>query len=109
MDKYLRKRLEEAANIEAIKDTSKGRNRKDYFISAMADHENGFREGFLVGAEYGYKEAIAQAKEWLKKNLTITTVDQQRKLIFNVMTEDNKIKLLADFEADMNKLWEEKK
>lgn len=42
-----KKRLEEAANIEAIKDTTKGRQREDYFILAMADHENGFREGFL--------------------------------------------------------------
>jgi hypothetical protein len=41
-----------AANF-AIEDTeTNGRVRKNYVISAMADHENGFNEGFVAGANW---------------------------------------------------------
>jgi hypothetical protein len=48
-------REEEIANeaVEAaIADTGKGRSRDYYYINALADHENGFNEGFIAGAKW---------------------------------------------------------
>ena len=53
---------------------------------------------FMRGAEFGYKEAINIAKEWL----TI-------KGVFNGNTCGDLKQYVADFETDMNKLLEEKK
>lgn len=100
MTEEIKKRLEDAATIETLKDTSKGRNRNDYFISAMADHENGFREGFIAGAEQGYKEAIAQAKKWMQNYFP----DELDGNGFEFVKLNA---ILADFETDMNRLWED--
>ena len=51
----------------------------------------------------GYKEAIAQAKEWLAIN-----TEEYARIIDGKEYVERK-QLLADFESDMNKLWEEKK
>jgi hypothetical protein len=40
------------AIVAAIADTDKGRSRDGYYISALADHENGFKEGFIEGAKW---------------------------------------------------------
>lgn len=74
MDKQSRKRLEEAADKYAD-----GRRN---CISAG--------NGFLAGAEYGYKEAIARAKEWLKDNAHDYS-----------FSNEGCDALLADFESDM--------
>lgn len=65
------------------------------------------KDGFLEGAEYGYKEAIKVAKEWLRNNVHryIYAVNEdgipQAGIGAAVFAED--------FEKDMNKLWEETK
>lgn len=52
------KKIQEAASIASIKDTEKGRNKEDYTISALADHENGFREGYIEGAHWAINEFL---------------------------------------------------
>lgn len=99
MNIELRKKIEDVANIAAIEDTIKGRNRADYFISAMADHESGFREGFIEGVEYGYKKAIERMKEWWKQGSVWLD-------LMGVNDSNDLGDLINTFEADMNKLWE---
>ena len=45
------KKIEEAAIVASISDTEKSSVREDYIISALAVHENGFREGYIEGAK----------------------------------------------------------
>lgn len=74
----MEKTIEERAISAAIADTAKGRTREDYIISAMADHENGFRGGYIKGAteqkdidEDHFREAkkmlIDKACKWLEE------------------------------------------
>lgn len=79
MDKELRKRLEVAA--------------KEY----QEEYETTERVAFTHGAVWGYKEAIARAKEWLLQHLPIPD--------WYSSTEE----FVSDFETDMNKLWEDEK
>lgn len=53
-----KKKIKEAAALASIKDTDKGRNRENYVISALADHENGFREGYIEGAKWAIKDFL---------------------------------------------------
>lgn len=53
-------------------------------------------EGGIIGYELGYKEAIAQCKEWMK--------DRNRHACKEWLDKE-----CADFEADMLKLWEGEK
>ena len=89
MDKELRKRLEEAA-------------KKSVSSNKMLSHEEGTGAliGFIWGAEHGYKEAIAQAKEWMRNYFP----DELDGKGFEFVSRDE---ILSDFEADMDKLWEE--
>lgn len=41
------KKIEEAATIASISDTEKGHVKNGYVVSALADHENGYREGYI--------------------------------------------------------------
>lgn len=50
------KNIEEAATMASISDTEKGRVREGYVINALADHENGFREGYIEGAKWAINE-----------------------------------------------------
>ena len=52
------KKIEEAATVASISDTEKGRVRKGYVINALADHENGFREGYIEGAKWAINEFL---------------------------------------------------
>lgn len=52
------KKIEEAATVASISDTEKGRVREGYVISALADHENGFREGYIEGAKWGINKFL---------------------------------------------------
>lgn len=61
-----------------------------------------YKEGFLVGAEYGYKEAIAQCKAWMRNYFP----DELDGKGFEFVKLDT---ILADFEAEMTKLWEDEK
>lgn len=46
------KKIEEAATIASISDTEKGRVKDGYVVNALADHENGYREGYIEGAHW---------------------------------------------------------
>lgn len=61
--------IEERANLSAIEDSEKGRHRDEYYISALADHESGFREGYIKGATEQKAIDIDKACEWLKMHL----------------------------------------
>ena len=52
------KKIEEAATVASISDTEKGRVREGYVINALADHENGFREGYIEGAKGAINEFL---------------------------------------------------
>lgn len=52
------KKIEEAATVASISDTEKGRVREGYAINALADHENGFREGYIEGAKWAISEFL---------------------------------------------------
>lgn len=101
MDKDLRKRLEEAAREfepDAFDEDMILPMREGYVVSRI-------RGGFKAGAEYGYKEAITQAKEWMKKNTFTNKLYGLRPIQYwDFATQEQ---MLTDFESDMNKLWEE--
>lgn len=50
------KKIEEAATIASISDTEKGHVKNGYVVSALADHENGYREGYIEGAKWAINE-----------------------------------------------------
>lgn len=53
------KKIEDAATVASISDTEKkGRVREDYVINALGYHENGFREGYIEGAEWAINEFL---------------------------------------------------
>lgn len=52
------RKIEEAATVASISDTEKGRVREGYVINALADHENGFREGYIEGAKWAINEFL---------------------------------------------------
>ena len=52
------KKIEEAASVASISDSEKGRVREGYVINALADHENGFREGYIEGAKWAINELL---------------------------------------------------
>lgn len=52
------KKIEEAATVASISNTDKGRVREGYVISALADHENGFREGYIEGVKWAITEFL---------------------------------------------------
>ena len=52
------KKIEEAATVASISDTEKGSVREGYVISALADHENGFREGYIEGVKWAIDELL---------------------------------------------------
>lgn len=96
MDEQLRKRLEEAA-VQDCKDYGNGQvNGRD--VTA-----------FIHGGEWMFKECggmtvlhdmrrliLAQVKEWWKEH-------------YHLFEHFDKEEVIADFEADMLKFWEEKK
>lgn len=93
MNAELRKRLEEAAEKQLNCATCLARKYGECKESKCLPYRS-----FLTGVEQGYKEAVEQAKKWLK--------DSCERVGFTGMT----INQTADtFETDMNKLWEEKK
>ena len=51
-------KIEKAATVASITDTEKGRVREGYVIKALADHENGFREGYIEGAKWAINELL---------------------------------------------------
>lgn len=100
MTNDLHKKLEKAANDFADK----------HGFRIPYDGSNNFydttdvkasKDGFLAGAELGYKEAITQAKEWLKNSVSDYTA--------TYIVGCSKGEFITNFETNMNKLWEEKK
>lgn len=90
MGEQLRKRLEEAA--------------KKY----QEEYETTERVAFTHGAVWGYKETIAQAKEWLKNTEHFYQGGSEE--YPDVLSMYDTIEeMLADFEAYMNKFGEGEK
>lgn len=53
------KKIEKAAIVASISDTKKKcRVRDGYVINALADHESGFREGYIEGAKWAIDEFL---------------------------------------------------
>lgn len=52
------KKIEVAATIASISDTEKGHVKNGYVVSALADHENGYREGYIEGAKWAINEFL---------------------------------------------------
>jgi hypothetical protein len=105
----LRKRLEEAAKQYALnKLGDQFQDEYPHRRRTFAVHSNlELDDAFVDGAEFCYKEVIAQAKEWLRYNV--------HRYIYAV-NEDGipragigAAAFSEDFEIEMNKLWEEKK
>lgn len=89
MNTELRKRLEEAAKEYAIND--------DSLIDSC--DTTSVSDGFLAGAELGYKEAVKVAKEWLQTSFFQCLGDD------NVYWDSAYIDIteaLDSFETDMN-------
>lgn len=105
MDEQLRKRLEEAAREYAKRVVPECiSSYEDFFNNTVADFRN--------GAELGYKEAIAQAKEWLIDHFSAAVECNENGVpLEKSYIEGRKlaIEMLTDFETYMNKLLEEKK
>lgn len=109
MEKDLRKRFEEAAEkyLEHVVGYDQGIRANPYLFDGKQASEI-----YIAGAEQGYKEAIARAKEWWKSYYKLPdyyyseTRDVQEK-----MRDDYKfdMEVVADFESYMNKLWEDEK
>ena len=103
MTEKMRKRLEEAADEHCSK--------YDFEPTQRNITDSGWEYGhtytqlvkcFLAGAEYGFNEAMAMAKEWLKKRIG-------NDIFFCIDGWLTSKEFLTDFETDMNKLWEEQK
>lgn len=100
----MRKRLEEA--VDGIYPISEIYNDLAMeFVDTNSGLREAFRDGGEVGIELGYKEAIAQAKEWLEEKVYDGKYwgrDDEGAFL-------DADELLNDFESDMNKLWEGEK
>jgi hypothetical protein len=75
-----------AAAHFAIKDTeTNGRVRKDYVISAMADHENGFNKGFVAGANWAdnYPRENADRVQAAEMDVWVARDKDGRLMLFN--------------------------
>ena len=75
------KKIEEAATIASISDTEKGHVKNGYVVSALADHENGYREGYIEGAKWGINE--------LFKNLWHPVSEEPRKDVSIIVETHN--------------------
>lgn len=74
--------------------------------------EDAYKDGFIDGANYGYKEVIKQAKEWLFGHInTDVEYDKNGEPLAISYIEGRKltIEMATEFETDMNKLLKEKK
>lgn len=97
MTEELRKRLEEEYGCPITQISQEG---IDHFLWL----EDRKKESYIRG----YKEAIEQAKKWMKINVpTICTEEGDYINLGYKMV--SMTKYLADFEAEMNKLWEGEK
>lgn len=96
MNKDLRKRLEKAAK----------KSYRDRYPEGLELYKDAQIDGFIAGAEFGYKEAIKVAKEWLNEHSHISEEAVGNVHCSTIMTMNG---ILADFENDMNKLLEDKK
>lgn len=86
----LHKRLEEAAEQETLN-----------ILRINDNYAASHRIVFIRGTEYGYKEAIKMAEEWLLNNAS----NYESSITGAVFHQQ----LAEAFEIDMNKLWEETK
>lgn len=102
MEKDLRKRLEEAAK----KMLNCNRCLSWVYGECKDKSKCSLYKNTLAGAEFGYKEAIKVAKEWLEKHAN-GYVDVGSWNGWGDAPFLDKDAIAADFETDMNKLLEE--
>lgn len=80
------KKIEEAATIASISDTEKGRVKDGYVVNALADHENGYREGYIEGAHWAIhkflKDLWHPASEEPRKDVSIIVETHNDKNMF---------------------------
>ena len=111
MNTEIKKRLEEAAVQHAIQTLA-------YFAQhnqtpTHFDWADKVKEEYIAGAEHGYKEAVVMAKGWLEKKAHFAKAqwcncEESEDDYYNGKMYGLE-EALADFEADMNKLWEGEK
>jgi hypothetical protein len=86
------KSIKRAAIEAGINDSSKGRARETYYISALADHENGFYEGFVQGAEWADRNphwisVESELPDNTRSVLAITVSEEIRMLYYHEVME----------------------
>lgn len=102
MNTELRKRLEKAAEQHAIQTLA-------YFAQhnqtpTHFDWADKVKEEYIAGAEFGYKEAVNVAKEWLEVKIgNYLGLIHEAELTASTFRT---AQLITDFEADMLKLLE---
>ena len=82
------KKIEEAATVASISDTEKSSVRESYVISALADHESSFREGYIEGAKWAINEFL--------KDLWLLVSEEPKESVF-MLSEYEKGKFYADY------------
>ena len=83
------KKIEKAATVASISDTKKKcRVRDGYVINALADHESGFREGYIEGAKWAIDEFL--------KDLWHPVSEEPKESIF-MLSEYEKGKFYANY------------
>ena len=87
------KKIEEAATVASISNTEKSSVRESYVISALADHESSFREGYIEGAKWAINEFLKDL--WHP----VSEEPEENKKILVQYTNDD---LETDYEVDMN-------
>lgn len=92
MNKNLHDKLEEAADNYANNVVAKS-------LFLREDYVLGVKEDFITGAEQGYKEAIKEAKEWMKNYFPVELDGKN----FEFVSRDDEI--IPDFETYMNELF----
>lgn len=102
MNAEIKKRFEETAERYAIKHKAKYLPKNCY----ASEH----KQGFIAGAEHGYKEAIEQAKKWIQKNVPIIHTEEGDYVRVNMGHKNIPMNIyLSNFESDMNQIPTEKK
>lgn len=115
MPEEIRKRLEINAQFYANKVVPYGRSFREELKKESMDD-------FKAGAEWMFKECggmtvlhdmrkpiLEQCKEWMGKHIPCIHTQEGDAIYAHGFRHIPMSSFLADFEADMNKLWEEKK
>jgi hypothetical protein len=80
----------DAAVDAAINDTAKGRNRDGYMLTALADHELGFEDGFKEGANWAdqHPHWISVKDELPKEPVDVLVYDEDDGILVSRYMKD---------------------